>query len=205
MRFLIATVAVIALLPSAASAELRPLSGFTKVSASAGTHVEVQVGPGFNVSVEGRDADRVVTRVANGTLIVEPVRTIGFSWRGRRDAVVRVSMPAVEGLDASSGAHIEAQGVAASELALDASSGASIEAAGTCGNFTADASSGANIDAAALQCQTGSVDVSSGAQAHIYASGRLNVDASSGGDVIASGAPQIGDISLSSGGSLHRR
>ncbi len=205
MKSLMVAVAALALLPNAANAEDRPLTSFTKVSASAGTHVELQVGPAFHVSVEGRDADRIVTRVSNGTLIVEPVRTIGFSWRGRRDALVRVSMPALDGLDASSGAHIEAQGVTAGALMLDASSGAMLEAAGVCENFTADASSGAHIDAAGLQCQTGSVDVSSGAQAHVFATGRLNVDASSGGDVIASGDPEIGDISLSSGGSLRRR
>ena len=202
MRILLTT-AAITLLASPALAETRPLSGFTKISASAGTRVEVGFGSNFLVDVEGRDAARIVTRVSNGTLVVEPVR--GWSWRGPRNAIVRVTMPMVEALDASSGAHIEATGVPGGALSLDASSGAALDVAGACSSFNADASSGADIDAEALRCETGSVSVSSGASAHVYATGRLDVDASSGGDVVAFGNPGIGDIELSSGGSLRRR
>lgn len=185
-----------------AHAEQRSLSGFDRVSASAGTQVEVAVGPAFSVDVSGRDADRIVTRVSNGALIVEPVR--GWSWRGRRDALVRVTMPAVTGLEASSGARLNAVGVAGGSVSLEASSGANLDVAGVCSSFNADASSGASIAAAGLRCENGAVDVSSGARAHVFATGRLDVDASSGGDVIASGNPGIGNIDLSSGGSLRR-
>ncbi|MBY0564565.1 MAG: DUF2807 domain-containing protein [Hyphomonadaceae bacterium] len=185
-----------------ALADTRPLSDFTRVSASAGTNVRVEVGPAFSVDVTGRDADRIVTRVSNGTLIVEPTR--GWSWRGRREALVRVTMPVVAGLDVSSGSRLTATGLVGGDVDLEASSGANLDVAASCSSFTADASSGADIDASALRCQNGSVDVSSGARAHVFATGRLNVDASSGGDVIASGNPGIGNIDLSSGGSLRR-
>lgn len=186
-----------------AHAEQRPLSGFDRISASAGTRVEVAVGRAFSVEVTGRDAERIVTRVSNGALIVEPVRE-WWPWRGRREALVRVTMPSVSGLDASSGARVTAAGVAGGPIALEASSGANLDVSGTCSTFTVDASSGAEIDASALQCDNGSVDVSSGARAHVFATGVLDVDASSGGDVIASGNPGIGSIDLSSGGSLRR-
>ena len=185
-----------------AFAEPRAHRDFSRVSASAGTDVEISVGGDFSVDVSGRDAQRIVTRVANGTLIVEPVR--GWSWRGHRDALVRVTMPRVEGLDASSGAEIRARGVNGGAVSLEASSGAELQVAGTCATFAADASSGARIAAADLRCESGSVDVSSGANVHVYASNRINVDASSGGNVIAHGNPGIGDIDLSSGGSLRR-
>lgn len=204
MRILLAT-AVLSLAAGTAAADTRPLANFDKVNASAGTQVEITVGPSFQVNVEGRDAARIVTRVSGDTLVVEPERTVGFHWRGRRDALVRVSMPAVEGLGASSGARIRAAGVAGGAVSLDASSGAAIDVAGACATFSADASSGASIDAEALRCERGSVSASSGASAHVYATGRLDVDASSGGDVVAFGDPGIGDISLSSGGSLRRR
>ncbi len=203
MKIMLSSAAGLALLAAPAFADTRPLSGFTKISASAGTRVDVAVGGDFRVEVEGRDADRIVTRVSNGTLVVEPVR--GWSWRGPRQAIVRVTMPSVEGLDASSGAAIDARGVAGGAIALDASSGASVDVSGACASFTADASSGASIDAQAMRCETGSVDVSSGASARVFAEGRLNVDASSGGAVDVYGNPGIGDISLSSGGSLRRR
>lgn len=186
-----------------AHAEQRALSGFTHVAASAGTDVEVTVGGGFSVEVTGRDADRVVTRVSGNRLIVEPVRG-NWLQRGPRDARVRVTMPRVEGLSASSGADLVATGVNGGAVALDSSSGADLRVSGRCDSFAADASSGADIHAAELRCVNGSVDVSSGANVRVYASGRLDVEASSGGGVVSSGEAGIGTISLSSGGS-HRR
>lgn len=202
MRLILAASALVLATAGVAHADdVRNLTGFTQVSASAGTDVEVTVGGAFRVEVTGRDADRIITRVSGDTLIVEPVR--GFSWRGRQ-ANVRVSMPRAEGFSASSGSDLVATGVNGGDISLDSSSGADLRVSGTCATFTADASSGADIDARNLRCENGSVDVSSGADARVYATGRLNVDASSGGGVVAYGNPGIGNIDLSSGGSLRR-
>lgn len=197
-----AGVAVLALVGTA-SAEQRQLSGFTRVAANAGTDVEVIVGPSFSVDVTGRDADRVVTRVSGDQLIVEPVRGNWFQ-RGPRDARVRVTMPRIEALSASSGADLTATGVDSANIELDSSSGADLRVSGRCGTFTADASSGSDIHAQNLRCENGSVDVSSGADAKVFATGRLNVDASSGGGVVAYGNPGLGDVETSSGGSVRR-
>ena len=204
MRSVLISAAFILAASSAAQAETRSLTGFDRISASGGTHVEVSIGPSFSVEVEGRDAAQIVTRVASGRLIVEPVRG-GWRIRGRRQALVRVTMPSLDALDASSGAEISARGVAADDLALEASSGAGLNVAGACRALAAGASSGARISARDLHCETGSVEASSGADAAISVSGVLNVDASSGASVVASGDPHIGDISLSSGASLRRQ
>lgn len=201
MRLILAASTLVLATAGVAHAEVRNLTGFTKVDANAGTDVQVTVGSAFHVEVTGRDADRIVTRIDGDTLVVEPVR--GFSWRGRQ-ANIRVTMPRVEGLSASSGADLVATGVNGGAVSLDASSGADLSVSGTCASFTADASSGSDIDARQLRCESGSVDVSSGADARVFASGRLDVDASSGGGVIAYGNPGIGNIDLSSGGSLRR-
>lgn len=107
MRLILAASALVLATAGVAHAEVRNLSGFTQVSASAGTDVEVTVGGAFRVEVTGRDADRIITRVSGDTLIVEPVR--GFSWRGRQ-ANIRVSMPRAEGFSASSGSDLVATG-----------------------------------------------------------------------------------------------
>lgn len=201
MRLILAGCAL-AMVASPAFAELRDHSGFTQVDASAGTDVTVTVGPNYSVDVNGPGADDVVTRVRGGTLVVE--RPPGFHWGSWRDADIRVTMPRVEGLSASSGAELVATGVNGGDVALDSSSGADLRVSGTCANFSADVSSGAEIHAQDLRCENGSVDASSGADARVYASGRLNVEASSGGGVVAYGDPGIGDVDLSSGGSLRR-
>jgi len=204
MRLILAAsvFALSAAVAGAAGAAPRNLSGFTSVSANAGTEVEVVIGPNFSVDVSGSDADRIITRVADGKLIVEPRR--GVSFRGRRDARVRVTMPSVEGLEAASGASLRASGVNGGALVLDVSSGANLNVAGACASFTADVSSGANLRSEGMRCENGSVDVSSGGNAQVFASGRLNVDASSGGLVILHGGGGLGDVDTSSGGSVRR-
>jgi hypothetical protein len=186
----------------AALAAPRDLSGFTRVSASDGTDVNVTIGPGFSVDVSGPGADRIVTRVSGRTLVVERQR--GWHWGRSARAHVTVTVPRVEGLSASSGADLVATGVNGGDIDLESSSGADVRVSGACASFTADASSGADIHAQELRCENGSVEVSSGADARLFASGRLDVDASSGGGVIAYGDPAIGNIDLSSGGSLRR-
>ncbi|MBK6704322.1 MAG: DUF2807 domain-containing protein [Caulobacteraceae bacterium] len=100
MRLILAASALVLATAGVANAETRNLTGFTKVEANAGTDVEVTVGAAFSVEVTGRDANRIVTRVQGDTLVVEPTRD--WSWRGRQ-ANVRVTLPRVNGLSASSG------------------------------------------------------------------------------------------------------
>ena len=202
MRLILAGCVLAIASAGAAFAAPRDVSGFTEVAANAGVDVAVTVGPGFSVDVSGPGADRVVTRISGRTLIVE-YRNNWF-WGPRPRAAVRVTMPRVEGLSAASGANLVATGVNGGDIALESSSGADLRVSGRCASFTADASSGADIHAQGLRCESGSVEASSGADARVFASGRLDVEASSGGGVIAHGNPGIGNISLSSGGSLRR-
>lgn len=202
MRLILAGCALAIACAGTAAAEPRNLNGFTRIDASAGTDVTVTVGRGFSVDVSGPGADRVVTRVAGQTLVVE--RRRGVSWGRSPRAEVTVTMPRVEGLSVSSGADLNVTGVDAVNIVLDSSSGADLRVSGRCGSFTADVSSGADIHAQDLRCENGTVDASSGADARVFASGRLNVDASSGGGVLAYGNPSIGNVDLSSGGSLRR-
>lgn len=202
MRLILAGCALVVASSGTALAEQRNLSNFTNVEANAGTDVDVTVGPGFSVDVSGPGADRIVSRVQGHTLVVERQR--GFHLGASPRARVRVSMPRVEGLSASSGADLNVTGVDGGDIALDSSSGADLRVSGRCASFTADVSSGADIHAQDLRCENGSIDASSGGDARVFASGRLNVDASSGGGVVAYGNPGIGNIDLSSGGSLRR-
>jgi len=200
-KIALASAALVLVLAGAANAAPRSHNGFSRVAASAGTDVRITVGRGFSVDVSGRDADRIVTRVSGDTLVVEPER----NWRSRRhDAVVTITMPEIDGLDASSGAHIAANGLSSGDVTLGASSGARVQVAGSCARVDADVSSGADLDASELQCQNGAAEASSGGRVRVNATGRLDVDASSGGRVIAYGDPSIGNISLSSGGALRR-
>ena len=202
MRLILASCTLAMALAAPAFAEQRNLAGFTKVSANAGTDVTVVVGSGFSVDVTGPGASRVITRISGDTLVIE--RRSGFTWGATPRADIRVTMPRVDGLSAASGADLIATNVNAEAIELSSSSGADLRVSGRCGTVTADASSGSDLYAEALRCENGSVDASSGADARVFATGRLNVEASSGGGVIVHGNPGIGDVDLSSGGSMRR-
>ncbi len=202
MRLILAGCVLAVAAAGTAMAAPRDHTGFTRVSANAGTDVSVTVGPAHSVDVSGPGADRIVTRVSGQTLIVERQR--GWHWGRPPRAQITVTMPRAEGLSASSGADLVATGVNGGDIDLDSSSGADLRVSGRCARFSADASSGADIHAQELRCENGSVEASSGGDARVYASGRLDVDASSGGGVVAYGNPGIGNIDLSSGGSLRR-
>jgi hypothetical protein len=205
MRKLLAATALNAALASPAFAETQTfdVKGFMRVSASAGTSVDVTVGGDYSVVAEStpRGLERLrVELVGDELQIGRKHRTM--SW-GRSDEVrVRVTMPSIAGLEVSSGADLNAAGIDAAGLDLDASSGGSLDAAGRCDALNVDVSSGGSIDAETLLCRTANASASSGGSADIYASESINGDASSGGSIDVAGSPKNVSKDTSSGGSV---
>lgn len=203
-RLLIAT-AMSAVLATPAFAETKSfdLAGFTRVSASAGTTVNVTVGGDYSVVAEssGEGLDRLRVEVKGDQLEIGR-RHRTMSWgRGTR-VVVNVTLPALSGLDVSSGASLEASGVDASDFEIGASSGGDLEVTGRCNALTVDVSSGGSIDARGLECRTAVADASSGGSADIFASESVTGDASSGGSIDVYGQPKKISKDTSSGGSV---
>ncbi len=203
-RILLASTAA-ALLATPAFAETQTfnLAGFTRVSAAAGTTVNVTVGGDYSVVAEstGKGLEKLRVEVVGDELqIGRKHKTI--SWGRSENVVVTVTMPALSGLDVSSGASLDATGVDAGAFALDASSGGSLEVTGRCDALTVDVSSGGDIDAEGLLCRTAIADASSGGNADIYASESITGDASSGGNIDVYGKPKNVSKDTSSGGSV---
>jgi hypothetical protein len=190
--------------PALAETKTYALADFTRVSASAGVDVDVAVGTDYSVvatsSPEG--LDRLEVKVVNGELQIGRKSTKGWRWKRGDEVNVKVSLPALEAVDVSSGASVDAAGVDAGAFAIDASSGASLDIAGRCDALTVDVSSGASVDAEALQCRSANASASSGGSANVFASESVNGDASSGGSVDVSGSPKTVNKDTSSGGSV---
>lgn len=203
-RLLITTAAALSLAtPAFAETKNYDFKGFTRVSAAAGTSVDVTIGGDYSVvaSSTAKGLERLrVELVGDELQIGRKHRTM--SW-GRSDEVsVKVTMPSISGLDVSSGAALTAVGIDAAALDLDASSGGSLEASGRCDALNVDVSSGGDIDAEALTCRTANASASSGGSADIFASESINGDASSGGSIDVAGNPQNVSKDTSSGGSV---
>lgn len=205
MNKLIPVVAAAALVASPAVAETKTydLAGFTRVSAAAGTSVDVTVGGDYAVTAESsaEGLERLKVELVGDELRIGR-QNKGFRWKRGDEVTVNVTMPALSGVDVSSGAAVDARGVDAGAFSIDVSSGASLDIVGRCEALNADVSSGGSIDARGLECRSATAGASSGGSADIFASESVNGDASSGGSVDVFGKPKNVNKDTSSGGSV---
>lgn len=202
MRTLLITGAALMALATVAAAETRNVTGFTGVSAADRIRVEVAVGERYHVDVSGSDADKVTTRVDDGTLIIR--RTHRPFWGGTPpiDATVRVTLPRVESLASSRGAELNATNITAQNMSLAAAMGGELRVTGTCTTLEAAVSMGGAIRAEGLECRDADIAASMGGDARVFASNHYDAAASMGGSVNVSGGGRSGDIATSMGGSV---
>ncbi|MDX1462037.1 MAG: head GIN domain-containing protein [Marinirhabdus sp.] len=199
-------------------------SNFTKVRGSAGLDVYLSKGSSPNIRVEADENlhDIIETDINNGKLhiVVADGHNIGKS-KSKKVFVTYVSLDEVASssgadvivngvlesenltLDASSGSDLEVE-VFAKNLYIDCSSGADIKVSGRASDLTADASSGSDIKAKDLMVANCKAEVSSGADITVHVKDRLEVDASSGGDVHYYGNPTAVTNNSSKTGSIHK-
>lgn len=183
-------------------------SGFTVIDASAGVDVEVAVGGDYSVRAEGEPEalERLRIEREGNALEIGRTRDRSFFSPGRKwNVTVYVSMPELDGVDASSGADVVASGIDAGDFDASVSSGADATLSGRCATIRADGSSGADLNAGELKCENAIADVSSGADLTLFASQSLEADASSGGDITVYGSPKNTNIDKSSGGGVSIR
>jgi hypothetical protein len=199
-------VAAAAVMTSSAYADTKTyaVADFTRVSAASGVSVDIAVGGDYAVAATSSadGLERLEIKVVDGELQIKRKYVKGLRWRRGDEVNVTVAMPALEALDVSSGASVDATGVDAGAFAIDVSSGASVDVVGRCDALTVDVSSGGSIDADRLECRTANASASSGGSADIFASESVNGDASSGGSVDVSGSPKTVNKDTSSGGSV---
>ncbi|MBP6690206.1 MAG: DUF2807 domain-containing protein, partial [Hyphomonadaceae bacterium] len=197
MRTLLITGAALIALATVAAAETRNVTGFTGVSAADRIRVEVAVGERYHVDVSGSDADKVTTRVDDGTLIIR--RTHRPFWGGTPpiDATVRVTLPRVESLASSRGAELNATNITAQNMSLAAAMGGELRVTGTCTTLEAAVSMGGAIRAEGLECRDADIAASMGGDARVFASNHYDAAASMGGSVNVSGGGRSGDIATS--------
>ena len=209
-KFLTLSASAAALLASAAltqasAQETRTydVGSFSAIDIAAGITAEVVIGSAQEVRAEADrgDFDDLRIQVRGDTLEIKR------DWRGgwgrkKPQYTVYVTATDLEGIDASSGSSISAEGVTGGDLEIDASSGASVKVAGDCDTLTAEGSSGATIRAKGLECQSVEADASSGASLAVFASKSVDAEASSGASVSVYGEPTNVSADKSSGGSV---
>jgi hypothetical protein len=211
------------------------LAGFDRVDIATGLDARITQGDAFSVHAQSRSQDaldHLQVSVDNGVLSARFEQSfldfiisgglVGQLLNSGNAITIDITLPALAGVTASSGADVDVNGVTSERLELDASSGADIavtgavlgqailsassgsdiEISGTADAIEADASSGSDIDADGLVADNAVVEASSGANISVHATARIKADASSGGDIEVSGNPKERDVDASSGGDV---
>lgn len=212
------------------------LGDFDKIDIATGLDAAVTLGDSFSVTATSGSTqalDNLQLSVADGVLTARFDQSfldfilsgglVGMLLSSGNALTIDITMPALSGIDASSGADVRAQGLTSDKLSLNASSGANIELtdatlgtvqmgsssgadidiSGTAESVEAEASSGADIDAENLVAASATASASSGAGISIHATASITAEASSGGDVDVYGDPTTRDVDASSGGDVN--
>ncbi|MDP5201263.1 head GIN domain-containing protein [Flavobacterium sp. DG2-3] len=204
--------------------EKRTVDGeFKNISVSNAIDLVIEQSDATEITVEADDnlQKEIVTRVENGTLIIECKYS---SFRNITSKTVTVKMPAVHKIEASSASTVETNGTIQSEditldvssaasmdvniesdrIAIDAGSGSSVDIIGKALSLTTSASSGGSIDAEKLMANEVHADASSGGTVSVRPILSLKADASSGGNINYSGNPKTVEKSATSGGTVSK-
>lgn len=203
--------------------EVRKVSSFTGIKASAGINVYLFQGDEEKVVVETDEniQDCLITEVDGSVLKCY----MDCSVRNSTKLNVYVNFKTLNSIKASSGSdvygetpivanHLEIDASSAAEIKVEvnaetidcsASSGADAVIKGKAEYFDGDASSGADIKASDLVVKSCKASASSGADVQISVTDKIDAHASSGGDVVYYGNPEVEHISESSGGDVKRR
>ena len=193
---------------------------FEKIHVSTGIEVIVSQNDVVSISVETDEniQSLITTTVENGVLVIG---TNEF-YNTDKSPIVRVSLPIITGLKASSGGTISSNNVlksttlnvdasSGSEIALDveadfisleSSSGSEITAAGKALKVETSSSSGSEVNAEKLLANDIFSQTSSGSNTTVHPILSLKAKASSGGDITYKNIPKNIEKEESSGGSI---
>ena len=187
---------------SGASADTRPLQGFTGVGADGHFSVQITLGDHYAVEVTGPDAARISTNIEGSNLRIR-AREFHMFGDPAYDATVHITTPRLEALSGARGVSLTATGVRADHFSVAASMGAQLRVAGACQALRAAASMGGEVHADNLDCAAGEVSASMGGVAHVHLRESVNAAASMGGEVSVAGHPTRRDVRSTMGGGIN--
>jgi hypothetical protein len=224
MKRLIAPALLVLALAGPAAAETRSVPSFHAVDAEDRMTVTLSIGDSHVVEVTGSDADRIRTRVRDGTLHIEDARRPWIGQSPRLDAQVRITAPAIDSVEASRGAELAANltggacsdfsavaamggsanvtGVQCNRVSSTAAMGGDVRIAGACRSHDVTATMGAYVRADDLTCETVDASASMGGEIRAFASRSYEASASMGGAISVAGDARSHDTTTVMGGSV---
>ncbi len=183
----------------------RSFSGFSSVSVSSGFAYVITQSSSYSVRTVTDDdiQNNIQISQLGGTLSVGLKPGYGVTTSTLR---VEISMPSLNRLELSGGAHGTARGfVSTSNFAVDASGGSRAQMEGQANDLTINGSGGSQLDLSDFAVRNANVNLSGGSTADVEASGRIDANLSGGSHLFYSGNPTLGAQNLSGGSTIQRR
>lgn len=202
----------------------REISAFTSVSSSNAIKVELIKGntPKVVVRTDSNLQDHIKTEIKGSELKIY----IKGSIRKYSEMTVFVTFTELDALKtssasdmvckdkitankfsarSSSASSIKLENLQAKNVEVDVSSAANIRITGVCNTLDVEASSAADANLYKLEAKNVNADASSAADIRVFASLKLEAEASSGADVSYKGNPEKIDVEESSGGDVSKK
>lgn len=203
--------------------EVRHVGEFKRIKVTRGMNVYITQGIPTKVVViaDNNLYEIIETEVEGGVLKI----SVNENIRWAREKKVIVTVDKLSGVETTSGANVWSQNqimsedlelnatsgsnltmeVNAKNLKADGSTGANIKLSGLAKEADLETSSGANLKGQELKAEQCKIRASSGGNIASTVSGKLEADASSGGNIVYYGEPTSTEINTSSGGGIHRK
>lgn len=203
------------------------ITGFEKLESGWAFHIEITQGETFKVVVRVDDnlLEHVQVSKQDSTLFIglkEGSRQLNI-----KDATLEatITMPALAGLELSGASRANVSGfestssfdvvlsgasrlsgdIDCGDAAFEASGASHVRLVGTGGNLRIEASGASNVDLDDFEGVNAVVVASGDSTVTVFASGRLDADASGASDVFYTGGPTLGRIEASGGSSIDPR
>ena len=148
--------------------ETREVAAFSELDISSAVNVDLtvdaSVGHSVTVTYDDNLLDKLVTRVAGDTLVIELQGSVNLT--GGADRSVTVTMPDV--------------------TSIDVSGASSVTATGSTASYRLDASGASQVDLRNLEVVDAEIDVSGASNVDVFATGTVSGSASGASDVTIS-------------------
>ncbi len=183
--------------------EQRNVTGFRAIEASGAVNLEVDAQKDFSVTVEADDnlLQYIKTEVSGDTLKIYSEGKISPTTKFN----VKISMPALEGLDVSGASDAKIVNVKADSLELKASGASDVIINGEAKELKANASGASEINAENLRAENADVDASGASSATVSATNELNVEASGASKISYTGDPNNVKQNSSGASSINKK
>ena len=183
----------------AVTSETRDVGTFDRIEVSGGIGVTVHIGPTQPLQLETHENlhSVIATDVAGGVLKIHG----RSSYLAHPAPHVTVTVSALNGVSASGGSQVTADGLAADTLSIDLSGGASITATGTADVVAIDGSGGSRANLFGLAASSVVLDLSGGSAADVQATADVTGSASGGSRATVRGGAAV-RVSASGGGEV---